>query len=459
MSLMKKSWLIGLSLSLIMAVGYGLRAKHYGYVPLPGQSTDEYSNAWVGLSLIRLGNPVGISGLVGIKDYPTYINPDRIFSSTIPGGALAISYPWFDHPPMMGLLTGTFAYLRGVRNFEDVTVAVIRKPMLVLGTITVALVFCLAALWFGPMTGIIAALLYATSPLVVIGSRMVQAENGLVPMWLVSLILLAIANNKHKPNLIRLAAFFAGLGVLFKLSGIVAIISGALLLAKKRKSLVEFLVISVSIALLFVFYGLAIDAKEFIAVFLSNSNRVYGIGLNAVYDLFTSTKITSTKYLNDGWPLIGWMGIIYLAAREKKPSLPILFCSAGYLAVYLLFGSASYGWYRIPFMPFLFIAAGHLIARAMTGRGNLAALIALLVPLGVNLSRLFDANKFPALVTVVRFGTLGLIMGGLMALIWPENKKLVSFTKIMIVLLFVLAVLSNIAYLTKIDVDYWYKVS
>lgn len=456
---MKKSWLIGLSLALILVVGYGLRARHYNDVPLPGQSTDEYSNAWVGLSLIRLGNPVGISGLVGIKFHPTYINPDRIFSSTVPGGALAISYPWFDHPPMMGLLTGTFAYLKGERNFEDVSVTVIRKPMLVLGTITVALVFCLAALWFGPLTGGIAALLYATSPLVVIGSRMVQAENGLVLTWLVSLILLTVANDKHKPNLIRWAAFFAGLAVLFKLSGTVAIISGALLLAKKRKSLVEFLAISVSIALLFVFYGLAIDAKEFIAVFLSNSNRVYGIGLNAVYDLITSTKITSTKYLNDGWPLIGWMGMIYLAAKEKKPSLPILFCCAGYLAVYLLFGSASYGWYRIPFLPFLFIAAGHLIARAVTGRGNLAALIALLIPLGVNLSKLYDVNKFPMLVTVARFGTLGLIMGGLITLIWQKNKRLMSLTKIGIVLLFALAVLSNITYLMKIDLDYWYKVS
>lgn len=446
-------------MALIMVMSYGLRSKYYDDVPLPGQSTDEYSNAWVGLSLIQLGNPVGISGLVGIKYYPTYINPDRIFSSTVPGGALAISYPWFDHPPVMGLLTGTFAYLRGERNFEDVSVRVIRKPMLVLSTITVALVFCLAALWFGPLTGIIAALLYATSPLLVIGSRMVQAENGLVPVWLLSLVLLTIANIKHKPNLIRLAAFFAGLAVLFKLSGIVAIITGALLLAKKKRSLIEFLAISVSISLLFVFYGLAIDAKEFIAVFLSNSNRVYGIGLNAVYDLLTSTKITSTKYLNDGWPLIGWLGIIYLAAKEKKPASPILICLAGYLAVYLLFGSASYGWYRIPFMPFLFIAASYLIARAMTGQGNLAALIALLVPLGVNLSKLFDVNKFPMLVTVTRFGALGLITVGLMTLIWPENKRLASLTKIGILLLFVLAVLSNIAYLLIIDLSYWYKVS
>src|SRR3989338_10926940 len=104
----KKSWLIGFFFSLVLVIGYQLRVKNSVNVPLPGQSTDEYSNAWVGLSLIRLGVPVGISGLVGIRDYPTYINPDRILSSTVPGGALPISYPWFDHPQMMGIFSGTF---------------------------------------------------------------------------------------------------------------------------------------------------------------------------------------------------------------------------------------------------------------------------------------------------------------------------------------------------------------
>src|SRR3989304_5021675 len=460
MPYMKKGiWLTILALVVTLVIAFLLRYQNFPSVPLPGQSTDEYSNTWVGLSLIRLGMPVGISGLVGIKNYPTYINPDRILSSTVPGGALAISYPGFHPPPMMGIASGAFAYLSGERNFGDVALLTIRKPVVVLGTVTVGLLFWLAALWFGPVTALIISLLYATSPLIVIGSRMVQAENGLVPVWLFSLILLTLTQKKDGPNLIRWAAFFAGLTVLFKLSGIVAIISGVFIIGRKRRSLIEFLMISLSVAFLFVIYGLAIDTREFMAVFLSNTSRVYGIGLDAIYDLFTSTKITSTKYLTDGWPLVGWLGMIYLAAKKDKSSLFVLICLASYLAIYILFGSASYGWYRIPFMPFLFIAAGYFISEGVTNSNYLVSAIALLIPLGVNLSRLFEITKVPLLILIMRFGILGLMILLLTGLVWPENRIFRNFSRSAVILLLVAAVLTNILYLQKINVDYWYKVN
>ena len=452
----KKSWLIGFFLSLVLVVGYQLRVKNSVNVPLPGQSLDEYSNAWVGLSLIRLGVPVGISGLSGIATYPSYINPDRVFSSTIPGGALAISYPWFDHPPLMGLVSGGIAYLRGDRVFEDVSTATIRKPVIWLSTVNIALIFLLAYLWFGSLAAVLAALLYATSPLAIVGGRMVQAENGLVPIWLISLCLLALAEKYNKTNLIRLAAFFAGLAVLFKLSGVVAVISGVLII-RKRRDLIEFLAISISIALLFVFYGLAIDGREFIAVLMSNAERTYGIGLNAVYDLITSTKITSTKYLTDGWPLVGWLSLGYLATRKKLS--PLIICLGSYLAVYLLFGSASYGWYRIPFLPFLFIASGYFLARGISGTNSLLALIALLIPLGVNATKIFEGVTLPWLISIFRFGTFGLVSLALTSLAWPEKRALSLAVRAGLLLVLAAAVVSNIVYARMIDVNYWYKVN
>lgn len=443
----KKNWLVGFFLALILVIGYQLRVKNYFNVPLAGQSLDEYSNAWVGLSLIRLGVPVGISGLSGIKTYPTYINPDRVFSSTIPGGALPISYPWFDHPPAMGLFSGSFAYLRGDRVFEDVSTTTIRKPMIWLSTLNIAPIFLLSYLWFGLPTALIASLLYATSPLAIVGGRMVQAENGLVPMWLISLCLLALAEKYKKTNLIRLAAVFAGLAVLFKLSGVAAIVSGALIV-RKRRNLIEFLAISVSVAILFVFYGLAIDGREFIAVLFSNAGRSYGIGLNAVYDLITSTKITSTKYLTDGWPLVGWLGLGFLTLRKKLN--PLVICLGCYLAIYLLFGSASYGWYRIPFLPFLFIAAGYFLAGGITDGNTLLVLLALLIPLGVNLSKLFDINQSSWLVAIFRFGVFGLLGLALIRHRWA---------RLGVIFLLAVAIASNIIYARMIDVNYWYRVN
>lgn len=453
---MKKNWLITLFLIVILMVGHRLRIKNYARVPFPGQSLDEYSNAWVGLSLIRLGVPVGVSGLSGIATYPTYINPDRVFSSTIPGGALPISYPWFDHPPLMGLVSGSFAYLLGDRVFEDVSIGTIRKPIVLFSTLNIALIFLLSYLWFGLPTALIASLLYATSPLAIVGGRMVQAENGLVPMWLISLCLLAMAEKYKKVNLMRLAAVFAGGAVLFKLSGGAAIISGALIV-RQRRGLIEFLAISISIALLFVFYGLAIDGREFIAVFMSNAERTYGIGLNAVYDLVISTKITSTKYLTDGWPLVGWLSLGFLTLKKKLS--PLVICLGGYLVIYLLFGSASYGWYRIPFLPFLFIAAGYFLARGVSGTNSLLALMALLVPLGVNATKIFEGTTLPWLISIFRFGTFGLISLTLTSLVWPEKRVLSLAVRTGLLLLLVAAVASNIVYAKMIDVNYWYKVN
>ena len=89
-------------LVVVVVVFFGLLLRYHGLsrVPLPGESMDEYSYSWVGLSLIRLGVPVGRSGLLGYggNDY-RYVNVDGVFSTTAGGSPLEINKPWFDHPP------------------------------------------------------------------------------------------------------------------------------------------------------------------------------------------------------------------------------------------------------------------------------------------------------------------------------------------------------------------------
>ena len=60
MKLFKRIALPVLAVILIMALGYKLRLSGFNSIPFPGESLDEYSNAWVGLSMIRLGVPVGM---------------------------------------------------------------------------------------------------------------------------------------------------------------------------------------------------------------------------------------------------------------------------------------------------------------------------------------------------------------------------------------------------------------
>ena len=110
-------------------------------------------------------------------------------------------------------------------------------------------------------------------------------------------------------------------------------------------------------------------------------------------------------------------------------------------------------------MPFLFIAAGYFISEGVTNSNYLVSAIALLIPLGVNLSRLFEINKVPLLILIMRFGILGLMILLLTGLVWPENRIFRNFSRSAVILLLVAAVLTNILYLQKINVDYWYKVN
>src|SRR3989344_2206661 len=89
--------LIGVGL-LILILGFYLRYKNHSLVPLPGESTDEYSNSWVGLSLIQLGLPVGRSGLLGYGGSdPRCIIVGPVYSSTAGGGPLGVNRPRIAH--------------------------------------------------------------------------------------------------------------------------------------------------------------------------------------------------------------------------------------------------------------------------------------------------------------------------------------------------------------------------
>jgi len=168
----------------ILGGAYFLRLYDYDKIPFPGESMDEYSFSWVGLSLIKIGLPMGSSGIGGYKSYDyRYINVDQVFRTTAKGNAFSINSPWFDHPPVLGLVTGGYAYLKGAQVFEDMQTSLIRKPMVIIGVLSVLLLFLYLKTLFGYWEAFFGSLIYAVSPPAIIASRMVQAENLLIPIF------------------------------------------------------------------------------------------------------------------------------------------------------------------------------------------------------------------------------------------------------------------------------------
>ncbi len=175
-----------------------LRKRQYSEIPIPGQSTDEYSYSWAGLSLIKTGMPVAISGIPGYQNKTDrYINIDR-YMQFIPSDPHTINYPWMDHPPLLGLITGGFAYLKGAEVFADTLATFIRKPIVLISSLSVVLVMIYCWINFSFITSVFAGLAYATTPLVVLSGRMIQAENAIIPCLLLVMIFLSLYLKKKK---------------------------------------------------------------------------------------------------------------------------------------------------------------------------------------------------------------------------------------------------------------------
>jgi len=460
---------------LILIISFKLRYKNYDQIPVVGQSVDEYSNSWVGLSLIKIGYPVGITNMKGYKadDY-RYVNVDHIYQK-VEGTPFNMGKPWFDHPPLIGLLTGSYAHLKGAQVFEDVHLFLIRKPMLYLGTFSVLLIFLIGLINFNYFTGLIAATIYGTTPFVVFASRMAQSENGVIPMFLLSLLFYSLfKKNKHYFYLF-LSAIFAGLSTLFKIPGVVSILSIIFLIYSDNKKqlknqpakieeIVFFSVIAFSITSLFAIYGLVYDWTTFKNIFNTNANRYYGIGPYAVFHLLTKNNITNVKSMTDAWVITSWISFFILMFRKKNNfgEKLITVSTLSYLAIYLILGSDPFGWYTFPFLPFLSIALARVLYLGFNkAKYMITNFILLLIPLGFNLSHFIDIPSFQKYSNIWRFsiGFFIILLIFLKLRKFSHPKFISLFIKLILILTFAVAIYLNIKYVFSIDISKWYGIT
>ncbi len=454
----------------VVILSYQLRAGNFDVIPTRGQSFDEYSNSWVGLSLIRLGVPVGSSGLAGYdEDIRRYINVDRVLQSHVVGPSF-INVPWFDHPPILGIITGGFAYLKGARVFEETSTFLIRKPMLILGSLTVALVMIFAWLNYGFWTGFLAGMIYGTMPLVVVGSRMIQGENGFMPLFLLNLIFLSLYIKRKNSWWLVGSAVASGLATLFKLSGIVCYVASFFVLFLENqknwrffvKDFLFYLLVAVPISGLFVVYGAALDWRTFVNVFRSNSNRFYGIGPASFFNLIKDSRLTQTKFLTDGWIPTMWLLFFGIVARAKKSKADVIAILGvlSYLMVYILFGNFPYGWYAFPFWPILVILMARIFVLGLADR-HLSVMVGLanLSLVGFSISKMVEETVFNYWASWWRLGWL-ILLAGLVLSSLPQkrNTLLVLVKNLIFVLCWVLVIGINVVFINQMTIDSWYFV-
>ena len=211
---------------LILVLGFFLRSNNLNTWPRQGATFDEYAWTWQGISLIKNRVPTSWS------PHPQYKNfKDVVYQKT----HFRMVTPFLEHPPVFGLVAGSFAILNGVQGIYDLHFYDIRPLAVVLGFLSLVFLFLLVKEIYDTKTALIASLLYATIPTIAIGSRIVQNENFFIPFWLLALFFTAKFLKTNKKIYRNLAGIICGLLILAKIPWVAGALSIVIILLVLKK--------------------------------------------------------------------------------------------------------------------------------------------------------------------------------------------------------------------------------
>lgn len=412
-----------------------MRYDDFRTIPRHGATFDEFAWTWLGINLIQKQTPISWSS------QPQYKEREHLIYQ---GAAFWIVRPYLEHPPLFGLVSGSFAILNGAKDMYDVTLEKIRPLAIFLGGLSILMVFLLSKEVYGKEVALISSLLYATVPIIAIGSRIIQNENFLIPFWLLSIYLLLKYLKTKKKRFRNLAAILAGLLSLAKVPWLVVGLSLSMILSFRNKWRDAFVVglTTLLIFSLFIVYGLYLDKDLFINLWKLQVAR-YDISFSGLFSIFKDPLLVDRFYL-DGWIYFGWFSIILLL-KDIRKNFPIIIPFIAYLVTYI-FGipnEPAHGWYRYPFYPFLLISLGVVLRDEMKKISFVSLFFILIVGLALLQNTWQNAFGFSYLVyrSFILLGTIPVLY-----LIWKDksSSKLVIFWLILFTVLNISSVLSYV---------------
>ncbi len=425
----------------ILLIGLVLRVHNYAITPRFGATMDEFAWTWLGINLIQEGAPKSWSS------HPQYLNSERehlIYK----GAAFWIVRPYLEHPPFFGVVAGSFALLNGADNMYDIDVGRIRPLAIILGVISIGVLFLLVKEIYDKETALLASFIYAIIPTVAIGSRIVQNENFFIPGFLIAL-LFTIKYIKTKNKIfIAIVSVLCGLLLVSKIPWIAASLAviSILIYSKKYK---ESLLVSGTVLAFFLgylAYGYYYDWNLFVSLWKLQLQR-YDLTFNSVYALFKEPFMVD-RHMIDGWIYFGWISFFLLLIKDfKKNFLPILGIFA-YLAVFIFAipNEPGHGWYRYPFYPFLAISLAIFIKEYFNK--NILLTFLFILFLGLSLLELTWTNMFGFSFLAFR-GFLVLSSITLLPLFFPNikfKKQIFSLNYLFLTVIFSLSFLAVILY-------------
>lgn len=341
---------------LLSVVAFIVRYADYARFPVHGETQDELAWTWLGSSLLQGEKPTTWSG-TNLQGY------DSVKNVSISGQDFAIVTPYLDNPFLFSLIPGIMALSKGYDIGEVPSYAVIRFPMVVLGTINVLLVLLVAVKLYSWRVAMTSALVYATAPAFVFASRVVVAENALITIMLIAILLLERIEKDSRLKWVVMLGIMGGLALLTKVAGLAIVVASCTVLFLQQKYKQTALVVGISLCLgsLYPLYGFIENRQLFMAVLSKQSD--FGIGLGALMSLFIYPQLVQ-KTLLDGWMYIGLVALAFqvaLKSSSKRVEIIAVF-SLVWLAFILMATPevVSHGWYKYPLFPLMAIGIGTL---------------------------------------------------------------------------------------------------
>lgn len=396
---------------LILLISLILRLNNYEKYPQRGATSDEYTYAFLGMSLLKEGVPISWSA------FPVYENLRHL---TIRELYFPIVWPYFDHPPLGGFLTGGLSILVGQDTFEKVELKTIRLVPIFLSMISSVLVFLIANKMYYYKTAIWALLIYSTTTLFVVSGRVALSENLLTPLFLLALYLFSIFEKKISYAKAIIFAILSGLAFWTKEVGIVVFASLFYILKTNNIQLKPFIIFvgtSVLIISSYFLYGAYYNWDIFVKIWSMQSGRE--IGPQTFYMLFANPIIVNKPYM-DGWYFFGFLSIFISLLNFRKNMLiavPALLYLL--LLIFSLTRHGEMGWYVIPLFPFMAIASAHTLVENI--KNKTWYIFAFILFVGLAEVKFLYEDIFG--LTAMQFRTILILLFGPLLLTYLLNKK------------------------------------
>ncbi|MGH7246212.1 MAG: ArnT family glycosyltransferase, partial [Candidatus Levyibacteriota bacterium] len=229
----------------ILILGFILRSNNLYTWPRLGATFDEYAWTWLGMNIIQNHVPTSWS------PHPEYTHAKNIIYQ---GAHFRLVTPYLEHPPLFGLIAGGYAMLSGAKDMFHVNLHNIRGLAVILGLLSICMVFLLGRELYGEKIGLLSAFLYAIIPSIVVGSRLVENENFFIPFFLLSLFFTSRFIKTKKKIFYCLSAIICGLLTLAKVPWATAAIASFLILLTLRMYKQAFLFVGIALAFFFLFF-------------------------------------------------------------------------------------------------------------------------------------------------------------------------------------------------------------